>query len=95
MSFTSNSLIDILDEIKNELMNQISLSNNMDKKIDSRKLLQQSKILDNTIQTSEITKEHKSMLQKFSLTLHDSKTIKNLRYQKQDLGRVIDNLNGI
>ncbi|WP_428326896.1 hypothetical protein [Nitrosopumilus sp.] len=95
MSLTSNSLIDILDEIENELTNQISLANGIDNKIDTKKLLQQSKILDDVILTSEITKEHKSMLQKFSLTLHDSNTTKSLRYERQDLGRVIDNLNGI
>ncbi|AJM93085.1 hypothetical protein [Nitrosopumilus piranensis] len=93
MSLTSDSLIDILSEIKKELTNQISLANNNDKKIDTRKLLQQSKILDDAILTSEITEEHKSMLQKFSLTLHDSESIKSLRYEKQDLQRVIDNLN--
>ncbi|MDH3341433.1 MAG: hypothetical protein OEL84_09160 [Nitrosopumilus sp.] len=91
----SNALTELLNEINDELANQISLANSMNKKIDTRKLFQLSKTLNNIILTSEITPENKSMLQKFSLTLQDSSTVKSLRYEKQDLERVISNLNDI
>ena len=42
MSLVSNSITEILNEIGNELVNQISLANKADKKIDSRKLAQHS-----------------------------------------------------
>ena len=95
MYLMSNALTELLNEINNELANQISLANSMDKKIDTRKLFQLSKTLNDIILTSEITPENKSMLQKFSLTLQDSSTVKSLRYEKQDLERVISNLNDI
>jgi cell fate (sporulation/competence/biofilm development) regulator YlbF (YheA/YmcA/DUF963 family) len=91
----SNALTELLNEINDELANQISLANSMNKKIDTRKLVQLSKTLNDIILTSEITPENKSMLQKFSLTLQDSSTVKSLRYEKQDLERVISNLNDI
>jgi len=91
----SNALTELLNEINDELANQISLANSMNKKIDTRKLIQLSKTLNDIILTSEITPEDKSMLQKFSLTLQDSSTVKSLRYEKQDLERVISNLNDI
>ncbi|MFB5601607.1 MAG: hypothetical protein HPQ69_01320 [Marine Group I thaumarchaeote] len=91
----SNALIELLNEINNELTNQISLVKNADAKIDTRKLFQLSKTLNDIILTSEITPENKSMLQKFSLTLQDSSTAKSLRYEKQDLERVISNLKDI
>ena len=89
MYLMSNTLTELLNEINNELANQISLANSMNKKIDTRKLFQLSKTLNDIILTSEITPENKSMLQKFSLTLQDSSTVKSLRYEKQDLERVI------
>jgi len=95
MYLMSNALTELLNEINDELANQISLANSMNKKIDTRKLFQLSKTLNNIILTSEITPENKSMLQKFSLTLQDSSTVKSLRYEKQDLERVISNLNDI
>jgi len=91
----SNALTELLNEINDELANQISLANSMNKKIDTRKLVQLSKTLNDIILTSEITPENKSMLQKFSLTLQDSSTVKSLRYEKQDLERVLSNLNDI
>jgi cell fate (sporulation/competence/biofilm development) regulator YlbF (YheA/YmcA/DUF963 family) len=91
----SNALIELLNEINNELTNQISLVKNAYAKIDTRKLFQLSKTLNDLILTSEITPESKSMLQKFSLTLQDSSTAKSLRYEKQDLERVISNLKDI
>jgi cell fate (sporulation/competence/biofilm development) regulator YlbF (YheA/YmcA/DUF963 family) len=91
----SNALIELLNEINNELTNQISLVKNAGAKIDTRKLFQLSKTLNDIILTSEITPENKSMLQKFSLTLQDSSTAKSLRYEKQDLERVISNLKDI
>ena len=42
MSLASDSITEILNEIGNELTNQISLANNADKKINSKKLIQQS-----------------------------------------------------
>ena len=95
MYLMSNALTELLNEINDELANQISLANSMNKKIDTRKLIQLSKTLNDIILTSEITPEDKSMLQKFSLTLQDSSTVKSLRYEKQDLERVISNLNDI
>jgi hypothetical protein len=93
MSITANPLNEILNEIGNELRTQISLGKNPDKKIDGKTLSQQSKTLNEIILTSEISKEHKSMLQKFSLTLQEGNTVKSLRYEKQDLERVLSNLN--
>ena len=92
MGIVSNALKELLNEINNELTNQISLVKNTQTKIDTRKLFHQSDTLNDIIHTSEITPENKSMLQKFSLTLQDSSTIKSLRYEKQDLERVISNL---
>ena len=91
----SNALAELLNEINDELANQISLANNMNKKIDARKLVQQSKTLNGVIRTSGLSDENKSMLQKFSLTLQDSSTVKSLRYEKQDLERVLSNINEI
>ncbi len=86
------SLTKILDKIKNELTSKISLAKNTDK-IDITTLSQQSKTLNEVILTSKISKENKSMLQKFSLTLQEGTTAKSLRYEKQDLERIISNLN--
>jgi cell fate (sporulation/competence/biofilm development) regulator YlbF (YheA/YmcA/DUF963 family) len=91
----SNALTELLHEINDELANQISLANSMDKKIDTRKLVQLSNALNGIIRTSELSDENKSMLQKFSLTLQDSSTVKSLRYEKQDLERVLSNLKDI
>jgi len=88
----SNTLTELLNEINDELANQISLANKMDKKIDTRKLVQLSNTLNGVIRTSGLSDENKSMLQKFSLTLEDNSTVKSLRYEKQDLERVISNL---
>lgn len=88
------SLTKILDKIKNELTSKISLAKNTDR-IDITTLSQQSKTLNEVILTSKISKENKSMLQKFSLTLQEGTTAKSLRYEKQDLERVISNLNDI
>ena len=89
-----NPLIEILNKIGNELTSKISLAKNIDM-IDITTLSQQSKTLNEVILTSEISKENKSMLQKFSLTLQEGTTAKSLRYEKQDLERVISNLNDI
>jgi hypothetical protein len=86
------SLSTILDKIRNELTSKISLAKNTDK-IDNTTLSQQSKTLNDIIFTSEISKENKSMLHKFSLTLQEGITVKSLRYEKQDLERIISNLN--
>ena len=91
----SNALTNLLNEIKHELTNQISLANNIDAKIDARKLGDQSNTLNDILLTSEITQENKSMLQKFSLTLQEGSTVKSLRYEKQDLERVLSNLNDL
>jgi CRISPR/Cas system CSM-associated protein Csm5 (group 7 of RAMP superfamily) len=66
-----NLLTKILGQIGKELNNQISLAKNIDEKIDARKLVEQSKALNDILRTSEITQENKSMLQKFSLTLQE------------------------
>jgi len=89
-----NLLTKILDQIGNELTKQISLSKNMDEKINTEKLFQQSDILNNQIISSNISKEDKLMLQKFSSTLvQGNTTTRGLRYEKQDLERVLSNLN--
>jgi cell fate (sporulation/competence/biofilm development) regulator YlbF (YheA/YmcA/DUF963 family) len=90
-----NLLTKILGQIGKELNNQISLAKNIDEKIDARKLVEQSKALNDILRTSEITQENKSMLQKFSLTLQEGSTVKSLRYEKQDLERVLSNLNDL
>jgi len=96
MSLVSHSLTEILNEIGDELTNQISLANNIDEKIDTRKLAQQSNTLNGVIMTSELSDEDKLMLQKFSLTLvQDDATVKSLRYEKQDLERVLSNINDL
>ena len=86
-------LNEILNEIKNELNNQISLGKNIDKKIDSNMLGKQSQILSEIILKSKISEEDKVMLQKFSQTLQEGMDAKSLRYEKQDLERILSNLN--
>jgi len=94
MSLEFKSLTEILDQIGSELTNQISLAKNMVQTIDTRKLFQQSDILNSRIRASKLSEEDKLMLQKFSSTLvQDNTTVRNLRYEKQDLERVISNLN--
>ena len=94
MSDKVNSLQMILTEIKTELTNQISSGSNAEKNIDTMKLVQQSKILNDAIIESELSDKNKKMIQVFALTLiQDNPTVKNLRYEKQDLERVISNLN--
>jgi hypothetical protein len=86
-------LIEILDQIGNELANQIALEKKTDKKINTKKLLQQSNLLNKQIICSKISKEDKLMLQKFSSTLvGGNPTARGLRYEKQDLERVLSNL---
>jgi len=94
MSDKVNSLQTILTEIKTELTNQISSGNNSEKNIDTMKLVQQSKILNDVIIESDLSDKNKKMMQVFALTLiQDNTTVKSLRYEKQDLERVISNLN--
>ena len=96
MTFVSNALKKILDEINTELINQLSLAKNVDAKIDARLLFRHSKTLNDVIITSELSNENQLMLQKFSSTLaQDNTTVKSLRYEKQDLERVLSNLTGI
>ena len=93
MSPEVNALTEILEQIRNELTNQISLAKNPDQKIDTGKLFLQSNILNELILASHISEENKLSLQKFSSTLvQDDATVKNLRYEKQDLERVLSNL---
>ena len=94
MSLEINELTGILNEIKTELANQISLAKNIDEKIDIKKLSQKAHELDRIIVTSRLSNEDKLMLEKFSATLvQDNTTVKSLRYEKQDLERVLSNLN--
>ena len=89
-----NLLTKILGQIGNELTNQISLAKNMDEKINTQKLFQQSNLLNKQIISSNISNEEKLMLQKFSSTLiQKNSTARELRYEKQDLERVLSNLN--
>lgn len=89
-------LTGILDKIGNELTNLISLAKNDDYQIDIEKLAQQSNILNNLLITSEIPEEEKLMLKQFSLTLvQGNPSLRSLRYEKQDLERVLSNLNDL
>jgi hypothetical protein len=91
-----NLLTKILIQIKSELTNQISLVKDNNEKINTKKLLQQSDILNKQIICSKISKEDKLMLQNFSATLvQGNPTARGLRYEKQDLERVLSNLNDI
>lgn len=92
MSSDLNPVNEILSEIRNELNNQI-LGKNIGKKIDANRLLKQSSILSGVIRASKISKENKIMLQKFSQTLQEGMDVKSLRYEKQDLERILSNLN--
>lgn len=93
MALEFNALTEILNQIGSELTNQISLAKNLEQKIDTRKLSRQSNILNSKILESKISEENKLSLQKFSLTLiQDNTTVRNLRYEKQDLERVLSNL---
>lgn len=94
MSLEINELTGILNEIGEELASQISLANNKNEKIDIKRLAQKAHDLDRVIVTSRLSDEDKLMLQKFSVTLvQDNATIKSRRYEKQDLERVLANLN--
>jgi len=87
-------LTKILGQIGNELNNQISLAKNIDEKINTEKLFQQSNLLNKQIIFSDISKEDKLLLQKFSSTLiQGNPTARGLRYERQDLERVLSNLN--
>lgn len=92
MSQDLNHLTKILNEIKIELTDMISLAKDSDK-IDSKNLSKQTENLNEIIRTSEMSKKDKSMLQKFALTLQEGITVKSLRYEKQDLERILSNLN--
>ncbi|MDH3279263.1 MAG: hypothetical protein OEL52_04105 [Nitrosopumilus sp.] len=74
MVLVTDILEKLLNEIKNQLTDQISLVKNTEVIIDTRKLFPQTKTLNDIIQTSEITPENKSMLQKFTLTLKEHST---------------------
>lgn len=90
----TNELNLILNQIRDELDNQISLGKDTDEKINVNKLVQQSKVLDDAIASSKISDENKSMLQQFSSNLAQGNiAVKSLRYEKQDLVRVQSNLN--
>ena len=92
MSQDLNHLTKILNEIKIELTDMISLAKDSDK-IDSKNLSKQTENLNEIIRTSEMSKKDISMLQKFALTLQEGITVKSLRYEKQDLERILSNLN--
>lgn len=90
----TNELNLILNQIRDELDNQISLGKDIDEKINVNKLVQQSKILDDAVASSKISDENKSMLQQFSSNLAQGNiAVKSLRYEKQDLVRLQSNLN--
>jgi len=92
MSEDLNQLTKILNEIKTELTDLISSAEDSEK-IDSKNISKQIERLNEIIRTSEISEKDKSMLQKFALTLQEGITVKSLRYEKQDLERVLSNLN--
>ena len=68
----------------------------MDEKINMKTISQKSHDLDKIITLSNLSDEDKLMLQKFSATLvQGNVTIKNLRYEKQDLERILSNLQDV
>ena len=90
MSFASNPIFEILNEIGTELTSLISLANSTDAKIDSRKIVHHSGILNGAILTSELPGKCELMLQKFSLAvISGNAAVKSLRCEKQDLERVL------
>lgn len=90
-----DSLNSILHEIGNELASLISrTANNANEKINIKKLAQNARKLDDVIPASGLSEGDKTMLQKFSSTLvQDNATVNALRYEKQDLERVLSNIN--
>jgi len=93
MSLEINELTGILNQIGNELANQISLSNSKNEKIDIEKLSKKAHELNKIIVVSGLSDKDKLMLQKFSATLvQDNATAQSLRYEKQDLQRILSNL---
>lgn len=89
-----NPLNSILHEIENELVSLISWTDNhANEKINIKKLAQNARELDDIVSTSVLSEGNKTMLQKFSSTLiQDNATMKNLRYEKQDLERILSNI---
>jgi len=68
----------------------------MDKKINIKTISQKSHDLDKIITLSNLSDEDKLMLQKFSATLvQGNVTIKSLRYEKQDLEKILSNLQDV
>jgi len=92
MSTNLNTITKILNEIKKELTMLISLEGNSEQ-VNSKNLFNQTNNLNEAIHTSEISEKNKSMLEKFALTLQEGITVKSLRYEKQDLERILSNLN--
>ena len=92
MSTNFNNITKILNEIKNELTMLISLGENSEQ-TNSKNLFNQTNSLNEAIHTSKISEKNKSMLEKFALTLQEGITVKSLRYEKQDLERILSNLN--
>ena len=90
-SINESPIIKILHEIRDELTNQISLAKNIYEKTDTKIISQKSHNLDKIITTSNISDEDKLMLQKFLATLvKGNVTVKSLRYEKQDLERIME-----
>ncbi|MCV0409868.1 MAG: hypothetical protein K5783_03345 [Nitrosopumilus sp.] len=95
-STDESPVIKILHKIRDELANQISLAKNIDEKINIKTISQKSHELDRIIITSNLSDEDKLMLQKFSATLvKGDVTVKSLRYEKQDIARILSNLQDV
>ena len=97
MTHELNSVNPILNEIGHELASQISWADNhVNEKINIKKIAQKARELDEIVIISGLSDENKTMLQKFSSTLvQENSTVKSLRYEKQDLERVLSNINDI
>ena len=97
MTNEHDSLNSILNEIGNELVSLISWTDNhANEKINIKKLAQNARELDDIVSTSVLSEGNKTMLQKFSSTLiQDNATMKNLRYEKQDLERILSNIDDV
>ncbi|MGY5151665.1 MAG: hypothetical protein ACW9XA_05295 [Candidatus Nitrosopumilus sp. bin_6a] len=95
-SIGESSVIKILYEIRDELTDQISLVKNIDEKVNTKTISQKYHDLDGIITQSGLSNEDKLMLEKFSTTLvKGDVTVKSLRYKKQDLERILSNLQDV
>ncbi|MCA9828397.1 MAG: hypothetical protein KC444_08455 [Nitrosopumilus sp.] len=86
-----DAITKILNEIRTDLTSLITLGKNTEK-TDS-KILNHADDLNEAVRASEISEKDKTMLERFAMTLQEGTTVKSLRYERQDLERILANLN--